>query len=193
MKSLSNFITESLHESVLDPDFANQANSLDVIGDFTNGLQKFVPKTGIEAFEYWWAMERAFYYIFNLIDEHNTVHNNVVKLHMLNLLVTLVPEKIKAPYWDEDEEEWTEESGNNEWLSDLVLSHVDDIKQNKFMPWASTRSSGGLMCTFFDACPDPDPNSLPENLPDGFDHKRYHELSKKLYNLAVSCLRKLKA
>ena len=187
----------ALYESILDTDFDGNLDGVEAIYTFESGLQQFKPKNEVEAFIYWLAIRKAFFYIMTHInDAGDTVYTNKLKLQMLEMLVTL-PGKAEVPYWDGGAEDWRTSSTEDKWFRELITMHYEDIEKNNFRPWASHYSSGNLMHTFFEFDDDlvgygVDPDSLPERLYSGFDEKKYETIKKKLYSLAQRCVNKLK-
>lgn len=184
----------TLYESILDADFVDRSNGLDIMYDFIKELQQFKPKNEAEAYTYWLAIRKAFYYIMvHMNNAGDTVYTNKLKLQMLGELVRL-PGKVEVPYYKVDDEEWGTFSTEDPWFADLIDKHYADIEKNKFIPWCSNYSSGNLMHTFFDAEGgyEVDPDSLPEETYNGFDEKKYENIKKKIYNIAQRFVNELK-
>lgn len=179
---------KTLKESILDSDFIDQPMHEDIIADFVIRLEKFKPKNEKDAFIYYWATRAAFYKILMDINDHHSAYNNKLKLQLLSRLIML-PNDVEIPYWNPEEEMWQFDSPDNMWWNELIMQHEADIDKNKFSPWASNRSSGSLLYTFFDE--QPDPETLPDHLYKGFNRTKYNKIQKELLDLAVNAMSKL--
>lgn len=92
----------TLYESILDVDFAEQDNMIDILAktekEFPRKIKHFAPKSDDDAFTYWWAIRKSVYLIISNIEEDQASKDRIL-LAMLKSLI-LLPGKYKIIEFD---------------------------------------------------------------------------------------------
>lgn len=182
----------TLYESILDVDFAEQDNMIDLLvkteREFPRKIKHFAPKSDDDAFTYWWAIRKAVYLIINNIEENQASKDRIL-LAMLKTLI-LLPGKHKIIEFDWlGDEGWHGYSVYDKRFDDVFNVCEQLIDKDKWH-WVHQLKAEfyGAHAYYHNA-----QDNLPyETMPEFFDERKFRMLETVIYNAVERYLKSIK-